>query len=107
PEVAHASAQHVDIASGNLNAAWNDGTFPQFYLETLHALTGKPVLVSEFYLYAEQNRTGNTNGPGTFPTVRTQKERVAGFRNTVQALVRTPFVVGADWFQYYDEPPHG
>ena len=21
--------------------------------------------------------------------------------------MRLPYVVGADWFQYYDEPPHG
>jgi len=36
-----------------------------------------------------------------------QKERAAGFRNTVGALLRTPYVVGADWFQYYDEPTRG
>jgi len=58
PEVARASAPHVDAASGNLNAAWNDGTFPRFYLDTLHALSGKPVFVSEFYLAAQQNRSG-------------------------------------------------
>jgi hypothetical protein len=39
--------------------------------------------------------------------VATQKERAAGFRNTLQALLRTPFVIGADWFQYFDEPTHG
>ena len=107
PEVARASAPHVDAASGNLNAAWNDGTFPRFYLDTLHSLSGKPVFVSEFYMAAQQNRSGNRNDKSTFPTVKTQKERVAGFRNTVQALVRIPYVVGADWFQYYDEPTHG
>jgi hypothetical protein len=32
---------------------------------------------------------------------------VAGFRNTLYALLRTPYVIGADWFQYYDEPTHG
>lgn len=107
PEVARACGRYVDAASGNLNAAWNDGTFPRFYLDTLHALTGKPVFVSEFYMAAQQNRSGNKNDPGIFPTVATQKERAAGFRNTVQALLRTPYVVGADWFQYYDEPTHG
>src|SRR5439155_1479490 len=44
PEVARASAPHVDTASANLNASWNDGTFTRYYLDTLHALTGKPVL---------------------------------------------------------------
>ena len=107
PEVARASAPRVDAASMNLNAAWNDGTFPRFYLDTLHALTGRPVIVSEFYMAANQNRSGDKNDSSTFPVVATQKERAAGFRNTVEALAQTPYVVGADWFQYYDEPTHG
>ncbi|HEV2436768.1 MAG TPA: hypothetical protein VG077_12280 [Verrucomicrobiae bacterium] len=107
PEVAQAAGPFVDVVSMNLNAAWNDGTFPRFYLDTLHALTGRPVYVSEFYMSAEQNRSGNKNDVSTFPVVTTQKERAAGFRNTVEALLRTPCVVGADWFQYYDEPTHG
>jgi hypothetical protein len=107
PEVARASASSVDAASSNLNAAWNDGTFPRFYLDTLHALSGKPVFVSEFYMAAQQNGSGNKNDSSDFPAVTTQKERAAGFRNTIQALARLPWVVGADWFQYYDEPTHG
>jgi len=37
----------------------------------------------------------------------TQKERAAGFRTTLHALLKIPYVIGADWFQYYDEPTHG
>jgi hypothetical protein len=107
PEVAQASASFVDASSSNLNAAWNDGTFPRFYLDTLHALTRKPIIVSEFYMAAQQNRSGNKNATSTFPTVITQKERAAGFRKTLQALVQLPWVIGADWFQYYDEPTYG
>jgi hypothetical protein len=107
PEVARASAASVDADSSNLNAAWNDGTFPRFYLDTLHALSGRPVIVSEFYMAAQQNGSGDKNDSSTFPTVTTQAERAAGFRNTMQALLRTPYVVGADWFQYYDEPALG
>jgi hypothetical protein len=107
PEVARAAAPYVDVVSMNLNAAWNDGTFPRFYLDTLHALTRKPIYVSEFYMAAEQNGTGNKNDSSSFPVVATQRERAAGFRNTLEALLRTPYVVGADWFQYYDEPTHG
>ena len=107
PEVARASASLVDADSSNLNAAWNDGTFPRFYLDTLHALSGRPVIVSEFYMVAEQNRSGDKNDSSDFPTVTTQEERAAGFRNTVESLARLPYIVGADWFQYYDEPKHG
>ena len=107
PEVARASVSFLDISSSNLNAAWNDGTFPRYFLDTLHALTGRPIVVSEFYMSAQQNRSGNKNKMSYFPTTGTQKERAAGFCNTLQALARLPYVVGADWFQYYDEPTHG
>ena len=107
PEVARAAGQSVDVVSMNLNAAWNDGTFPRFYLDTLHALAGKPVYVSEFYMTAQENGSGDQNDSSTFPVVTTQAERAAGFRHTLEALLRTPYVVGADWFQYSDEPTHG
>ena len=107
PDVARAAGPLLDVASMNLNAAWNDGTFPRFYLDTLHALARKPVYVSEFYMSAEQNGTGDKNDSSSFPVVATQAERAAGFRNTLEALLRTPYVVGADWFQYYDEPEYG
>ncbi len=106
PEVARASAS-MDVVSMNLNAGWNDGTFPRCYLDSLHALSGRPIIVSEFYMSAEQNSTGNKNLTSTFPVVATQKERAVGFRNTVEALAHLPYIVGADWFQYYDEPPRG
>src|SRR5205085_12422163 len=61
PEVARAARPYVDAISSNLNANWNDGTFVRSYLQTLYALTGKPVLISEFYMAAAQNRSGNKN----------------------------------------------
>ena len=107
PEVARACGRHVDVVSTNLNASWNDGTFLRSYLDTLHALTGKPIIASEFYMAANENRSGNKNSSSGFPTVATQRERAAEMGNTVRALARLPYVVGAEWFQYYDEPPHG
>jgi hypothetical protein len=107
PEVALASKSYVDIVSTNLNANWNDGTFTHSYLDTLHQLTGKPIIVSEFYMAARQNQSGNKNSVGGFPEVATQRERADCLANTLRELVRRPYVVGADWFQYYDEAPHG
>ncbi len=107
PEVARAAAPYVDVVSTNLNAAWNDGTFPRFHLDTLHRLTGKPILVSEFYMAAADNRGGNRNTHGVYPVVATQTERAAGMGRTLDALLRLPYVVGAEWFQYYDEARHG
>ena len=107
PEVARASGSFVEASSSNLNAAWNDGTFPRFYLDTLHAFCGRPAIVSEFYMAAQQNGSGDKNDASTFPTVKTQRERAAGFCNTLEALARIPYIVGGDWFQYFDEPPFG
>ncbi len=107
PEVARAAAPWVDAISSNLNASWHDGTFARFHLDTLHALTQKPIFISEFYLAAAENRSGNRNNHGVFPVAPTQHERAAAATRTLRALARLPYVVGADWFQYYDEPRHG
>jgi len=107
PEVARASARHVDVASSNLNAHWDDGSFLRCFPETLHVLTGKPVIVSEFYAAARDNRSGNRNSHGTYPVAPTQAARAEVARTTLGSLARLPFVVGADWFQFSDEPTHG
>jgi hypothetical protein len=107
PEVASAAAPFLDAVSTNLNANWNDGTFARFYLDTLSGLTRRPIMIGEFYMAAMENRSGNRNDSSGFPVVTTQRERAEGFRSTLSALMKTPFVIGADWFQYYDEPSHG
>jgi hypothetical protein len=107
PEVARAAAPWVDTVSTNLNANWTDGTYLRYYLDTLHQLTGKPILVGEFYMAATDNRSGNHNSKGLFPVVADQRERAPALRTTLALLAGTPYVVGADWFQYFDEPPLG
>ena len=64
PEVVRACAPYVDAISSNLNPTWNDGSFPRFYLDTLYALSGKPVIIGEFYVAARENRSGNRNNRG-------------------------------------------
>ena len=107
PEVAAASRSYVDVVSTNLNASWSDGTFVRSYLDTLHELSGKPILASEFYLAAAENGSGDTNKNGGFPTVATQKDRADAVAKSIYELASLQYVVGADWFQYYDEPPKG
>jgi len=107
PEVVRACEPYVDVVSCNVNAAWSDGTIPRFLLGTLHKLNPKPVMVGEFYGAARENSTGNKNNHGVYPLGTTQRERAVTFRNTLQRFLETPFVIGADWFQYYDEARHG
>jgi hypothetical protein len=72
-----------------------------------HQLTGRPIIASEIYLAARENRSANRNSKGVFPVVDNQPERAAALRRTLVGLGRTPYVLGADWFQYFDEPPLG
>jgi hypothetical protein len=106
--VAKAAAPYVDVISTNFD--WpeaTDGYLPPGYLRNLHRVTGKPVLVTEYYVAARENRSGNKNTGGIFLTVGTQQERTAAVENRLRCLVEQPYVVGAHWFRFADEPTHG
>jgi hypothetical protein len=105
--VARAAKPYVDVISTNYGADWTDGQFSYFYLDSLHRLTGKPVLVTEYYICAMENRSGNRNSTAGFPVVQTQRERAASFRTNLTAFASLSYVVGAHWFQYFDEPQKG
>lgn len=107
PELVRAAAGNVDVISTNFKASWNDGTFARFFLDSIHRLSGKPVIIGEIYMAAMENASGNHNRNGGFPTVATQSERAAATERSLVSLARLPYVVGVDWFQYYDESPDG
>jgi hypothetical protein len=106
--VARAAAPHVDVISTNYD--WPrgvDGYLPRFYLRRLHALTDRPVLVTEYYSAAVENRSGNPNTGGLFVVVADQAQRAEIVERRLEMFAQEPFVVGAHWFAYADEPPHG
>lgn len=107
PVVARAARRYVDVVSSNYNADWKDGGIARFHFDSLYRITGRPVMVTEYYLAAMENRSGNPNSSAGFPTVATQRERAAAFRRSLAEFAELPYVVGAHWFQYYDEPTHG
>lgn len=107
PEVAAAAGRYCDVVSTNLNPDFTDGSFVGYYLSNLEALTHKPLMVTEYYMCSKENRSGNANDHSGFPVVQTLAERAAGFKRTTTDLLSNPDVVGAHWFQYYDEPTNG
>ncbi|MCW5941971.1 MAG: hypothetical protein KIS66_07050 [Fimbriimonadaceae bacterium] len=107
PAVAKASAKYVDALSTNMGADWNDGSYARFMFEGLYRATKKPLLITEFYMAARENRSGNPNTGDAFPKVETQGERATAYKRCLEHLASLPFVVGAHWFQYFDEPEHG
>lgn len=106
-DAAMAMADMVDVVSTNYNVDVPDGWIAPYYFEGLFRLTaGKPVLVSEFFFAARENQSGNLNN-GHLMTVQTQAERARGAASAMANFARFPHVVGAHWFQQYDEPTGG
>lgn len=74
-------------------------------LRMLHEASGAPVLVSEWAFRSRDSGLPNTKGAG--PLVDTQQTRAQKYREYLTELLRLPFVVGAHWFKYTDEPAEG
>jgi hypothetical protein len=107
PAAVRAMAPHVDAIAANYNVDSGDGWIARYFFDGLDKLSdGKPVLVSEWFFAARENRTGNRNN-GHLMTVATQAERARGAAAATENFARIPTVVGAQWFQYYDHPKGG
>jgi hypothetical protein len=107
PMAIRAEARHVDVIATNYNVDSPDGWIARYYFDGLRDLSGgKPVLVSEWFYAARENRTGNLNN-GHLMTVGTQAERAEGAAAALQEFARIPELVGLHWFQYADNPKGG
>ena len=107
PVAIRAEARHVDAIATNYNVDAGDGWVARYYFDALHELTGgKPVLVSEWFFAATQNRSGNLNN-GHLMTVATQSERGEGAARAIAQFAQIPDLVGLHWFQYADNPKGG
>src|SRR5947199_8278935 len=107
PAAVRAMAPWVDAIATNYNVDSPDGWVARYYFDGLRQLTGgKPVLVSEWFFAARENRTGNRNN-GHLMTVGTQAERARGAAAATRNFAARPEIVGAQWLQYYDHPKGG
>jgi hypothetical protein len=105
-DAVRAMAPYVDAVAVNYNLDGPDGWVAHYFFEGLASLTNKPILVSEFFCAAMENRSGNKN-TGHLLTVPTQTERAMAVQQALQNFARFPNIVGTHWFQYYDEPQGG
>jgi hypothetical protein len=107
PAAVRAMAPHVDVVSTNYNPDSHDGWIARYYFDGLRRLTGgKPILVSEWFFAAHENRSGARN-IGHLMTVATQAERAAGAAEAIRQFAAIPEVLGQHWFQYHDHPEGG
>jgi len=107
PAAVRAMAPHVDAIAANYNVDSGDGWIADYFFDGLRRLSGgKPVLISEWFFAACENRTGNRNN-GHLMTVATQNERGIGAAAATLNFAAIPEIVGAHWFQYYDHPKGG
>lgn len=107
PDAVRPMLPYVDVIATNYDVDVPDGHLARYYFAGLQQLTGnKPVLVSEWFFAAQENRTGNHN-QGHLMTVRTQRERARGAMAAAQQFAQLPQLIGLHWFQYYDHPVGG
>jgi len=107
PAAVRAEARHVDAIAANYNPDASDGWIAHYFWDGLEKLSdGKPIIVTEWFFAANQNRTGNTNN-GHLMTVETQDERARGAAAATENFAAFPEIVGSHWFQLYDHPKGG
>lgn len=117
PELAWAAAgRHVDVISSNnyvfldgiAEAALNisGGLDPEGFLRAQHELTGKPILVTEFGFRADDAGLPNS-WPPIYPTYEDQQARAEAFEDYVRSAQDAPWIVGAHWFAWVDQPLDG
>ena len=107
PDAVAAMAGEVDVVSTNYNVDAPDGWLARYFFDGISRITQrKPVLISEWFFAARENRSGNDN-TGHLMTVDTQAERAAGAGAAARRFAQLPDAVGAHWFQFHDHPPGG
>lgn len=107
PDAVRSMGPYVDVISTNYNVDSHDGWIARYFFDGLRRLApGRPILISEWFFAAQENRTGNLNR-GHLMTVKTQAERAAGAARAAEAFARDPMIVGMHWFQYFDHPQGG
>ena len=71
-------------------------------LDRINEITGLPVVVGEFHFGAPERGLA----PGLGQTIN-QEERAVAYRYYVENAAAHPNVIGAQWFQWWDQPSTG
>ena len=105
-EVCRASRGLTDAQSINIYSS--SATIGAEMFAAMYEESGQPVIISEYGFHSLDGRSGNRNRSGfVWGHVIDQKAKADGCRLLTTRLARVPYIIGADWFQWNDEPPSG
>jgi hypothetical protein len=104
-EVVAASRNYTDAQS--LNYYVSDARLDQEMFRMIYERSGQPIVISEYSFHAMDGQSKDPDTVGFAAQVPDQQARADGYRLMTTRLARIPYIVGADWFQWCDEPPGG
>ena len=105
PAVVRASAPYTDAQSINYYPA--DGKLDPDMFARTYADSNQPIMITEYGFHALDGRSGNRNTFGFQAQVPDQQARAQGYAEFTSRLAKVPYIIGADWFQWSDEPASG
>jgi hypothetical protein len=105
-EVFRASKGLTDAQSINIYAS--DARLDPELIQAMYDECGAPIIISEYSFHAIDGKSGNKNMGGfIWGHVINQQARVSAYQIFMTRLASLPYMIGADWFQWNDEPPAG
>ncbi|TCC91664.1 agarase [Pedobacter frigiditerrae] len=99
-ELWKAAGKYIDAISMNYYNAW---TPDQTLMANWANWSGKPFIITEWYVKADDSELGNTAGAGW--VVKTQHDRGLFYQNFTLSLIESKNCVGWHWFKYMDNDP--
>jgi hypothetical protein len=100
PEVFKAAGRYLDVIAVNYYRTW---TPSQEKLAMWSRESGRPILITEWYVKGVDSGLPNNSGAGWI--VKTQKDRGLFYQNFTLGLLESKVCVGWHWFKYIDNDP--
>jgi beta-glucosidase len=101
PEVFHALGKYAEAISVNYYNSWTPDTQ---LLAMWEQESGKPEMITEWYVKGNDSGMPNKTGAGWL--VNTQAERGEFYQNYALQLIQSKTIVGWHWFKYQDNDPN-
>jgi hypothetical protein len=100
PVLWSAAGKYLDVVAVNYYGTW---TPSQERMQSWVQASGKPFIVTEWYVKGMDSGMANTTGAGW--CVKTQRDRGLFYQNFTLGLLESKNCVGWHWFKYMDNDP--